>query len=323
MTKVGTIGAGAFGTAVACALAAGGNDVTLWGRDADHIASIAKQGKNSRYLPDTVLPRNLNVSSQLHVALDSEIVLLVVPAQHLRSVLKLKAFQTCTAPLVLCAKGIEQDTGFLQTEIADQILPNAKLAVITGPSFAAEIAEGKPTALTLATADHTLGTKLQSALSTQSLRLYLSDDPIGAQLGGALKNVLAIACGVVSGAGLGESARAALMTRGFVEVTQLARALGAQTSTLAGLSGFGDLVLTCTSSQSRNFDFGSNLGRSGEFGTGKTVEGIATARATVDLAAKHGIEMPIARVVADVLEKKKTIPNALEALMSRPLRSEG
>jgi glycerol-3-phosphate dehydrogenase (NAD(P)+) len=322
MTRIGIIGAGAFGTGLACAIARADHNVILWGRDATQIAKMQQQRNNQRYLPDVTFPETLSVTSNLEDLKDLTALLMVLPAQKLRGFLQENRFVSLTCPLVFCAKGLETGTGLLQTQIAQDLQIKAPLAVISGPGFAGEIARGKPTALSIACADNRTGGALQAALSSSSLRLYLTQDVAGVQLGGALKNVYAIACGIVVGADLGESARAALLTRGFAEMSRLAQGLGARAETLAGLSGFGDLALTCTSPQSRNFAFGDVLGRSGGVKTGTTVEGIATAQALVELAEKQNIEMPIARVVADVLERKMTVPEALKTLMARPLKPE-
>ncbi|GGA18257.1 NAD(P)H-dependent glycerol-3-phosphate dehydrogenase [Neptunicoccus cionae] len=321
MTRVGVIGAGAFGTALASVARSGGNDVVLWGRDPDQIKTMRQTGENKRYLPDVPLPEGLNVTSDLADLQESEILLMVLPAQHLRGFLANATLPT-TAPILLCAKGIETGTGLLQQDILAELRPDAQMAVLSGPGFASELTQGKPTALSLACADPQTGTWLQEVLSSASLRLYLSEDTTGVALGGALKNVYAIACGLVVGAGLGESARAALMTRGFAELARLASAMGAKTDTLMGLSGFGDLALSCTSLQSRNFAFGEKLGREGAFGTGKTVEGIATAQAVLGLAERQTIEMPIAQAVADVLDGRQELEQVLRTLMSRPLKPE-
>jgi glycerol-3-phosphate dehydrogenase (NAD(P)+) len=251
---------------------------------------------------------------------DRDIILMVIPSQQLSGFLASNDLPK-SCPLVLCAKGVEQETTRLQTVIARAHVPNP-LAVLTGPGFANDIAKGKPTAMTLACDNMILGRELQSELSTQNLRLYLTDDMVGAQLGGALKNVYAIGCGIVIGAGLGDSARAALMTRGFAEMTRLAAALGAKAETLTGLSGLGDLVLTATSPLSRNFSFGLNVGSGQGFETGATVEGIATAQAVCALADNHNVEMPIAQTVAQVLGGRLTVTQGLDQLMSRPLKKE-
>jgi glycerol-3-phosphate dehydrogenase (NAD(P)+) len=322
VTRIGIIGAGGFGTALGCALARGGLDVSLWGRNMDQIVRMAVEGVNREYLPDVPLPPRLRPTCQISDLTDISALLMAIPAQNLRGFLQEYDLGQIGCPLVLCAKGIESGSGMLQSQIAGDLRPGAPVSALTGPGFATEIAVGKPTALTMACEDPALGNRLQQTLSTPSLRLYLTDDLIGAQLGGALKNVIAIACGLVVGAGLGESARAALMTRGFAEMSRLATAMGARGDTLKGLSGFGDLALTCTSGMSRNFTFGRALGETGEFGTGKTVEGIATARSTQALAAQKAVDMPIASAVADVLEQKLTVAQALAALMSRPLKPE-
>ncbi len=323
MSRIGIIGAGAFGTGLACAIARADHDVVLWGRDAAQMAQMQKHGQNERYLPDVMFPETLSVTDNLADLSGSTALLMVFPAQKLRPFLQENDLCALECPMVFCAKGLETGTGLTQTQIAEDLGINLPLAVISGPGFAGEISRGKPTALSIACADNKIGGALQADLSSTSLRLYLTQDITGVQMGGALKNVYAIACGIVVGADLGESARAALLTRGFAEMSRLAQKLGARPDTLAGLSGFGDLALTCTSPQSRNFSFGEELGRSGGFGTGTTVEGIATARALVALADKQGIEMPIARVVADVLAHKTTVPEALQTLMARPLKREG
>lgn len=322
MTHVFVVGAGAFGTALASVMRLGGLDVTLWGRDKDHTASLQRDRINTRYLPDVNLPDGLQITHDLSGIDAADVVLMVLPAQHLRGFLASHVLNT-HAPVVLCAKGIESNTGLLQSEIIADHHGGQATAVLSGPGFASEMVKGLPTALSLGCEDPALGAQLQTVLSTQSLRLYLTHDAKGVQLGGALKNVYAIACGLVVGAGLGESARAALMTRGFAELARLAAALGAQAETLMGLSGFGDLALSCTSLQSRNFAFGETLGRTAVFGTGKTVEGIATAEAVLKLAHSVDVEMPIAQAVADVLGGRQQIPDALKSLMSRPLKQEG
>ncbi|WP_069298528.1 NAD(P)H-dependent glycerol-3-phosphate dehydrogenase [Neptunicoccus sediminis] len=321
MTRIGVIGAGAFGTALASVARSGGNEVVLWGRDPEQINTMRQTGVNKRYLPDVPLPDGLEITSDLRDLQTAEILLMVLPAQHLRSFLA-EASLPAAAPVLLCAKGIETGTGLLQQDILKEKKPDATVAVLSGPGFASELTQGKPTALSLGCEDQKTGAWLQEVLSSASLRLYLSQDTTGVALGGALKNVYAIACGLVVGAGLGESARAALMTRGFAELARLAASMGAKTETLMGLSGFGDLALSCTSLQSRNFAFGEKLGREGAFGTGKTVEGIATAQAVLGLASRQNIEMPIAQAVADVLDGRQELEQVLRTLMSRPLKPE-
>lgn len=313
MTRVAVLGAGAFGTALAAVFARGGLDVVLWGRDAGMMAEISDTKVNARYLGALRLPNALSVSSDLTVADRADIVLVAVPAQQTRSFV---AGIPGTAPRLVVAKGLETGTGQFPHDIAKAV------GVVSGPGFATELAAGKPTALSLGCADQSIGTTLQQTLSTGALRLYLTRDMTGVALGGALKNVYAIACGLVTGADLGESARAALMTRGFAEMSRLGQALGAERETLVGLSGFGDLALTCTSLQSRNFAFGHRLGAEGIRDTTKTVEGIATAQAVLDLGKAHGIDLPIAGAVADVLGGRMDVGDAVAALMSRPLKRE-
>ena len=317
---IGVVGAGAFGTALAVVQAAAGKPVVLWGRDAAAMTAMQARRMNPR-LDGVVLPEGLACTPDLAALAGAEAVLLAVPAQATEGFLRAHGRALPDAPLVLCAKGIDAQGLRLQTGIAAEAVPGHVLAALTGPGFAGEIARGLPTALTLACADAGRGRALQALLATPRLRLYLTEDVTGAELGGALKNVIAIACGMVEGAALGASARAALMTRGFAEMVRLAVAMGARAETLTGLSGLGDLSLTCSSPQSRNFALGRALG-AGEARPGGTVEGVATARAACELAARHGVELPIAAAVADVLDGRLTIGGAMEALLSRPLRGE-
>ncbi len=313
MRSITVAGAGAFGTALAVVLAKSGRQVTLVGRDPSLI-----KNRISTKLPGIKFPEALRVDTTITVG-PEEVLLLAVPMQQLTGFLA----QSTSAPFaaVACCKGIDLETGRGPTAILREAI-DAPSAILTGPSFAADIARGLPTALTLATADLSVGGALQETLSTETLRLYLSSDPTGAELGGALKNVIAIACGITIGAGLGESARAALMTRGFAEMQRLAITMGAKPETLSGLSGFGDLSLTCTSNQSRNFSFGHAIGSASGAETPVTVEGRATAKAVVELAKKQGIEMPIAQAVCEVLDNRAALPQVLEYLLNRPLRKE-
>lgn len=320
MNRITVVGAGAFGTALAVALATQNDGVTLWARNSEAAAEMQAERSNSRYLPGVIFPKGLSVSSEQDVLESAEIILLVVPTQKLRSFLEAYKSALSDKTFVVCCKGIEAKTGCLPSELARQVLPDCKVSVLTGPGFAGEIAAGMPTALTLAGGAD--APELQVALSTSTLRLYLSDDPVGAQLGGALKNVIAIACGMIMGAKLGESARAALITRGYAEILKLATDMGAKRETLRGLSGFGDLALTCTSMQSRNYALGFDLGKGGSEQTGNTVEGVATAAAVVALAKSRGVEMPISQMVAAVLDRSLTIAEAMELLLSRPLKAE-
>jgi len=318
---IGVAGAGAFGTALSVALALDGKHIQLWARDAQAADEIEATRSNPK-LPDIKLPMNITCSGSLDPLLACETILLAIPAQTLPAFLTTHKDALAGKNLVACCKGIDltRMTGPAST-IAD-LVPSAVPAMLTGPSFAADIARGLPTALTLACADDTQGEALQTLLSTASLRLYRTADTIGAELGGALKNVMAIASGVAAGARLGESAQAALITRGYPEMQRLAIALGAQPETLSGLSGFGDLVLTCTSDQSRNYRYGYALGRGTEFDAKTTVEGAATARAVKQLADKLGLDMPICNVVADLTKGTTDVPTALNALLSRPLKEE-
>lgn len=318
---VAVIGAGAFGTALACALADDGQEVLLWSRSAGQAVECASTRK-STYLPKITLPKGIRPISDLSKIKGVTAILLAIPAQQTAQFLSENATQLPLAPLVLCAKGIDLQTFQLQTDIAAKHAPNLPLAVLTGPGFATEIARGLPTALTLACKDETLGKTLQRDLSTERLRLYLTHDTTGAQLGGALKNVIAIGAGIVIGAGLGESARAALMTRGFAEMRRLGVAMGGRDETFAGLSGLGDLALTCASPMSRNFAQGLALGSGKDLDNGKTVEGIATAEAACALAKRHNVDMPVTQVVAAILSRKITVNEAIDALLSRPLKPE-
>ena len=314
---IGVVGGGAFGTALAVTLARDGSDVVLWTRDKNSFAG----GVMAR-LSGVELPGNVSVTANINDLLVADPLLVAVPMQALTGFLNLHGARMHGRVLVACCKGVDLVTGRGATAVISAACPTAKPALLTGPSFAADIARGLPTALTIACTDDALGEKLQRCLSTAALRLYRSTDVIGAELGGALKNVIAIASGVVMGAGLGESARAALMTRGYAEMQRYAMASGARAETLAGLSGLGDLVLTCTSDQSRNFRYGRALGAGLSFDPGMTVEGVATAKAVSALALKRCIEMPIATMVAALVENSITLPQAIQALLSRPLKQE-
>lgn len=312
--SLSVLGAGAFGTALAVALSANG-PVHLWGRE------IGWSRENPR-LPGVALPETITVTGDLEDACRAETLLLALPAQALRGFLETHHAALDAKVLVNTAKGIDLTTLTGPAALIGAACPNATVATLTGPSFAADIARGLPTALTLACASPETGEALQQAMSNRVLRLYRTTDMAGAELGGALKNVIAIAAGVVIGAGLGESARAAIITRGFAEMTRLALHLGARPETLAGLSGLGDLTLTCTSPQSRNFRFGQALGAKQDFDTTTTVEGVATARAVTALAQKRGEDMPIAAMVAALAQGHVSVEKAAEMLMNRPLKEE-
>ena len=318
--KIAIAGAGAFGTALAIALAEK-RPVALWARDALAIAEMEITRLSPR-LPQVKLPAKIQITANIDTVYGADIVLLSVPAQALTGFLADHAVGLSGKMLVACGKGIDLTTLAGPTTTINQMVPTANAAILTGPSFAADIARGLPTALTLACQSEEVGKVLQSALSTQVLRLYRTTDTVGAELGGALKNVIAIACGAVIGAGLGDSARAALMTRGFAEMQRLATALGAEPDTLAGLSGLGDLVLTCSSAGSRNYRYGLSLGQAIPFDPTLTVEGVATAKAVSNLAKRLHIDMPISMIVAALVSSKMTVPQAMTTLLNRPLKEE-
>ncbi|WP_270725146.1 NAD(P)H-dependent glycerol-3-phosphate dehydrogenase [Shimia sp. Alg240-R146] len=316
---ISVLGAGAFGTALAIAFARSGTPVTLWARD----PSAAKAMQDSRHnprLPGVELPKTVSVTAQFSSALN-DVVLLAVPMQKLRGLLETHP-ELSGRTLVACCKGVELGTQLGPVALIRDVLPDATPAILTGPSFAADIARGLPTALTLASPDETVGKALQQRLKSPNIRIYRTTDTVGAELGGALKNVIAIACGIAIGAGLGDSARAALMTRGYAEMQRMARALGAQPDTLAGLSGFGDLTLTCSSEQSRNFRFGLSLGRGEAFDPTVTVEGAATATAALGRAKTMQIDMPITAAVVAILQGGLQIRDAMEMLLARPPKEE-
>ncbi len=321
MKPIAVIGAGAFGTALAVALSGRERAVFLWAREG--AAAMAEARENAARLPGVTLPRAVRPIGDVREIPSDAVQILALPAQATRGYLAEAGGDLPRAPLVLAAKGIDLETGALQSEIAAEVLPGRPLAVLSGPGFAGEIARGLPTALTLAAGDKVLGAQIQERLSAPTLRLYRSTDLIGVQLGGALKNVVAIACGMCDGAGLGESARAALMTRGFAEMMRLGRAMGAEVETFTGLSGFGDLALTAASPASRNFAHGRALGAETPLAEGVTVEGVATARAVLRLAAERAVDMPIASAVVAVLDGKMRVGDAVSHLLNRPLRAEG
>lgn len=320
MGPIGVAGAGAFGTALALALATEGRAVTLWARDAAAVAAMEGARENPR-LPGVALPASIRLTSDFGDLRRDRPILLAVPMQQLRGFLAAQAGGLDGATLVACCKGVDLETLQGPTGVINAACRGATSAVLTGPSFAADIARGLPTALTLACADDAAGAALQAELSTPVLRLYRTTDLTGAELGGALKNVMAIAAGIVMGAGLGDSARAALMTRGYAEMVRFAIHMGARADTLAGLSGFGDLVLTCTSTQSRNFGHGFDLGRGVPPVPGVTVEGLATARAVMARVAGR-FEMPITAMVEAVTTGRASVSDAARILMTRPLKEE-
>ncbi len=319
--SVSVLGSGAFGTALAISLA-GNGPVTLWSRSADQAKAMQDSRINKSRLPDVALPDAITVTPDIEAAAENNVLLVSVPMQQLRHALQEHAAVLAGKTLVACCKGIELSSGLGPISVIRETIPDARPALLTGPSFADDIARGLPTALTLACADADLLETLQSELTTANLRLYRTTDVIGAELGGALKNVIAIGCGAAIGAGLGDSARAALMTRGFAEMQRFALMRGARPETLMGLSGLGDLVLTCSSELSRNYRFGMCLGRNQPFDTATTVEGVATARAMADIAKAEGLDMPISATVADLSQGAYSVAQAIETLLNRPLKEE-
>lgn len=314
------LGAGAFGTALAISLSEAGQEVVLWSRNAAQVRAMQDSRENAARLSGVRLPDGLRVADQIPNG--NGPVLLAVPMQKLRALLDEHGAALSGRDLVACCKGIELTTMMGPFAILRELMPESTAAILTGPSFARDIAQGLPTALTLACTDAERGEALQQCLTTRNIRIYRTTDATGAELGGALKNVMAIAAGAVIGAGLGDSARAALLTRGFAEMQRLALALGARAETLSGLSGFGDLVLTCTSPQSRNMQFGLALGRNEPFDPTITVEGAATARAALRRAVALKIELPITAAVVALLDGEVSLRQAMDMLLSRPLKEE-
>ncbi len=328
METIGVIGAGAWGTALAQALAASEREVRLWAREPEVADAITQKRENTVFLPGVQLHENLEGTDSLARACDRDVLLLSVPAQHIRAtLLSMKRDIREDHILVICSKGIEIESGMLLSDVVQEILPDTKLAILTGPTFAAEIGRGLPSAFTIACDDKDVGAELVEFLSCKTLRAYQTDDVQGAQIGGAVKNVIAIAAGVIIGRGLGESARAALVTRGLAEMGRLAAAMGAKKETLMGMCGMGDMILTCTSMQSRNYSLGIALGE------GKTLEeilasrnsvteGVTTAEALTVMARHNAVDMPISFAVHDCLSNGASIDETIERMLARPLRPE-
>jgi glycerol-3-phosphate dehydrogenase (NAD(P)+) len=328
LQSVGIVGAGAWGTALAVTARRAGRDVLIWAYEPETLADLARNHRNELYLPGVRLDPAIRATDGLREIADCDFLLLTTPAQHARAIVGgLAPHLKQAQPLVICSKGIEQATGKLISQVVAEVAPGAKIAVLSGPSFAAEVARGLPAAVTLATAEETLGRALAHALGHPPFRCYWSDDVVGAEIGGAVKNVYAIAAGIVAGKRLGASAHAALVTRGFAEMVRFGAALGARRETLTGLSGLGDLVLTCGSAQSRNMSLGMELGKGRrldevlEERLGVT-EGVYTSGALVQMASARGIDMPIAQAVHAVISGLATVDEAIEALLARPLRAE-
>lgn len=322
--KAGVLGGGAWGTALAQLLGANGDEVRLWALEPEVVTAINADHVNPLYLPGLPLSPSIIATADMADMADCDLLLVVSPAQHLRAVI---AQAPARVPLVLCSKGIEAGTGLLMSEVVAEVRPQAPVAVLSGPTFAHEVARGLPTAITLACTDAALGNRIAARIARPAFRPYLSDDVIGAEIGGAVKNVLAIACGVSEGAGLGLNARAALISRGFAEMTRFGLARGARAETLAGLSGLGDLVLTCSSTDSRNFTFGKGLGEgrapSELLANRRTVaEGAFTAPVLLAAARAAGVDMPVVEAVCGLIEGAAPLAQVIDALLARPLRAE-
>ncbi len=324
--RIGVIGGGAWGTALAQVAASAGRETLLWAREPEVVDGVNRRHENGLFLAGIPLHPAIRATDELALMRDCDALLVVTPAQHTRTVLS--AIGLRGRPLVLCAKGMEETTTKLMHDVAREEQPESPIVVLSGPTFAHEVAAGLPAAVTLAVEDRSVGEAIRSRLARPFFRPYLSDDVIGAEIGGAVKNVLAIACGVVEGRGLGQNARAALISRGFAEMTRFGLARGARAETLAGLSGLGDLVLTCSSTSSRNFSLGKGLGEgwaaSELLADRRTVaEGAYTAPVLKRAAQEAGVDMPIVSAVCALLSGQTSVDEVLESLLSRPLRAEG
>ena len=331
MSRIAVIGAGAWGTALAVSLARrGGHELALWAHSPAHAEELADTGENLRYLPGFILPVDIRITARLQDAIEgAQTVLCVTPSQALRAVMEqIAASLTPDQVLLSASKGIEEKTFFRMSQIMSEYAPGNPIGTLGGPSFAQEVAAGMPTAITIATEDAVTGKRLQDDFSSPSLRVYRNEDVIGTELGGALKNVIALAAGVVTGLELGNNAAAALITRGTVEMTRLAMACGGRRETLSGLSGIGDLVLTCTGGLSRNRSVGIELGKGRQLAeilaslNGKVAEGVRSTTAALGLAARYGVEMPITEQMNAILHQGKSPKEAIRELMSRPGRTE-
>ena len=326
--KMGVIGGGAWGTALAQTLAIAGRDVTLWAFENDCVSSINDMRENTLFLPGIKLDQRIKATSDISNLGDMDAVLSVAPAQHTRKILEtFVPSMKAGMPIVLCSKGIEISTRSFMSDVLAEVAPTAIPAVLSGPSFAIDVARGLPTAVTLACEDEAVGQKLVKAIAAPTFRPYLASDVLGAEIGGAVKNVLAIVCGIVLGKELGRSAHAAIIARGFAEMTRLGTALGCAPETLTGLSGLGDLVLTCSSEQSRNMSCGLALGQGQSLeeimaSRSAVTEGVATAPALKDLSQRVGIEMPISTAMANILSGKEDIDQAILRLLARGHKSE-
>jgi glycerol-3-phosphate dehydrogenase (NAD(P)+) len=327
--SVAVLGGGAWGTALAQVASAAGRRTLLWAREAEVVEAVNSAHENVLFLPGQKLNPALQASDDLAAAAACELILAVPPAQHMRSVLTaLKPHLSPGAPVVLCAKGVERGSLALMTDVLAEVLPAARAGVLSGPGFAKDVARGLPTATTIASRDSDLANRVVATIGLPTFRPYVADDLIGAEIGGAVKNVIAIACGVAEGRKLGDGARAALITRGFAELTRLGLAMGAKAETLSGLCGLGDLVLTCASLTSRNTSLGAALGEGRALKDilaerRSVAEGVESAPAVVALAARHGVEMPISAAVDAIVAERIGIDEAIATLLSRPFRTEG
>jgi len=328
MKHIGIIGAGSWGTALAVTANRAGAEVTLWSRNHHVLESIAEKNRNLAYLPDVFLDPAIKLTDDIGRVSQSDMLLLVIPAQHIRNFcIALSDHLDPSVPVVICAKGIERGSMALMSEVVEAVLPNNPVAVLTGPNFAMEVAQGKPTATTIACRDEGIGEQIVFALGTSVFRPYFTTDVMGAQIGGAVKNVIAIACGIARGKGLGENATAALITRAMTEIWRLSHAKGGKMETLMGLSGMGDLMLTCTSSTSRNTRFGMELGKGKPLeevisAQESVTEGVATAESVHQLAEMLHVDMPLCEAVYDVLYRGLGVDGAISQLLERPFTKE-
>lgn len=328
MQTIGVVGGGAWGTALAAVAARNGRDVILWAREPEVVAAINDAQENTTFLPGVTLPASIRATGDMADLEAADLVLMVAPAQHMRNVSKaLDPALKAGVPIVICAKGIEQETGALMSEILAETMPRRPLAVLSGPTFAIEVAQGLPAAVTLASKYNTVVTRVTEALGQPTFRPYASLDVVGAEIGGAIKNVIAIAAGIVEGRKLGHNARAAIITRGMAEIARFARERGAERETILGLCGLGDLILTCGSPQSRNMSLGIEIGEGRALkdimaGRRSVAEGVWTARILAETARKRGLDMPITLAVDAILHEGQTVEGAIEDLLQRPFRAE-
>lgn len=328
MQTIGVLGAGAWGTALAAAAARAGREVTLWAREPEVVTAIRDTQENTTFLPDVSLPEGLQVTADLAGLAACDAILLVSPAQHTRSMVSaLLPHLAPNVPLVICSKGIEVATGKLLSEVLGETAPNNPVAVLSGPTFAIEVAKGLPCALTLAMENKEIGEALIQAIGQPTFRIYYNDDVAGAQIGGAIKNVLAIATGIVAGLNIGENARAAVITRGLAEIVRFGSLYGAEAETLMGLSGLGDLILTCSSTQSRNMSLGKAIGEGQTFEEimaerNSVAEGAHTVEIVHKIAEEKGLDMPITSAVYQILKQGQDVRRVTEELLSRPFTDE-